>query len=89
MVVLIAAEVCLKSGACVIGTGRMLMCLRVWYLSIWLCLSVIAATQAEDVNPEHRTPHNEAELERWLKNMIWHHRFSDDEIQSATGLMPE
>ena len=28
-------------------------------------------------------------LKRWLENMIWHHRYSNDEIRQVTGLEPE
>ncbi len=33
-----------------------------------------------------RKPANDAELRYWLENMIWHHRFTPDEIHSVTGL---
>lgn len=33
-----------------------------------------------------RPPKSDEELSRWLKNMIWHHRFSRAEITAATGL---
>ncbi|MFO0947596.1 MAG: hypothetical protein U1D30_17000 [Planctomycetota bacterium] len=33
-----------------------------------------------------RMPTSEAELRGWLENMAWHHRFSLEEIQAATGL---
>ncbi len=36
-----------------------------------------------------RRPKSDAELKRWLENMIWHHRFSDAEIAEATGLSAE
>jgi hypothetical protein len=36
-----------------------------------------------------RKPSNEAELRRWLENMIWYHRYSIDEVQAATGLTVE
>jgi hypothetical protein len=39
--------------------------------------------------PNHRTPANDAELRYWLENMIWHHRYSPDEIRAATGLSAE
>ena len=39
--------------------------------------------------PNHRMPANDAELRYWLENMIWHHRFSTDEIRAATGLSAE
>lgn len=33
-----------------------------------------------------RRPSSEAELRRWLENMVWHHRFSTEEISEATGM---
>lgn len=33
-----------------------------------------------------RTPRDEADLRYWLENMVWHHRFSTEEIAAATGL---
>src|SRR5262245_34714138 len=33
-----------------------------------------------------RKPKDDAELKYWLQNMVWHHRFSTDEIADATGL---
>jgi hypothetical protein len=36
-----------------------------------------------------RRPQNEAELRCWLENMVWHHRFSTEEIAAATGLTAE
>ena len=38
--------------------------------------------------PNLRRPADDAELRYWLENMVWHHRFAPDEIQSATGLSP-
>jgi hypothetical protein len=35
---------------------------------------------------EGRTPDDEAELRYWLENMVWHHRFSTEEIRAATRL---
>ncbi|MEM9659932.1 MAG: hypothetical protein AAF961_16330, partial [Planctomycetota bacterium] len=41
----------------------------------------------EDVpRPNGRRPASEGELRRWLENMAWHHRFTRDEMASATGL---
>lgn len=40
---------------------------------------------AADV-PNARLPRTEAELERWLQNMVWHHHYSLQEIRLATGL---
>src|SRR5262245_18579051 len=46
-------------------------------------LAPLAGT-ADEAN--HRRPKDDAELRYWLENMVWHHRFSDDEIAAATGL---
>ena len=35
-----------------------------------------------------RPPVDDNDLRRWLENMIWHHRFTVDEITAATGLAP-
>jgi hypothetical protein len=36
-----------------------------------------------------RAPRDEADLRSWLENMVWHHRFTTDEIREATGLSAE
>ena len=36
-----------------------------------------------------RTAANDADLRRWLENMVWHHRFQREEILAVTGLAPE
>lgn len=36
--------------------------------------------------PNFRKPATDAELRYWLENMVWHHRFSVDEISAATGM---
>lgn len=33
-----------------------------------------------------RAPVDDADLKVWLQNMVWHHRYSIDEIRAATGL---
>ncbi|MHC4110715.1 MAG: hypothetical protein ACYSUY_06555 [Planctomycetota bacterium] len=33
-----------------------------------------------------RRPGNDEELEYWLKNMVWYHRFTNEEVKAATGL---
>lgn len=35
---------------------------------------------------ESRPPKDDADLRRWLENMVWHHRFTLPEIEAATGL---
>lgn len=44
----------------------------------------LASTQADG-----RKPGNEAELRRWLENMVVHHNFTAEEVQAATGLSEE
>ena len=36
-----------------------------------------------------RPPTSESDLAYWLGNMVWHHRFTTEEITAATGLAPE
>jgi hypothetical protein len=33
-----------------------------------------------------RRPEGDKELKYWLENMVWHHRFTNEEIRAATGL---
>ncbi len=33
-----------------------------------------------------RPPVDDADLEAWLQNMVWHHRFTIEEVRAATGL---
>jgi hypothetical protein len=44
------------------------------------------AGDSSSSNTEARRPAGESELRFWLENMVWHHRFSAAEIQTATGL---
>jgi hypothetical protein len=50
-----------------------------------LCVSVACAADTQN----SRRPTSDADLERWLTNMVWHHRFTTEEIQAATGLSPQ
>lgn len=54
----------------------------------WFTFAVLIAVvpAAADDPSNARKPHDDAELRYWLENMIWHHRFSADEITAATGL---
>ena len=49
-----------------------------------LLLACAVLPAAEPSNA--RKPKADAELKYWLQNMVWHHRFSNDEIADATGL---
>jgi hypothetical protein len=35
---------------------------------------------------DYRKPKNDDDLRYWLENMIWHHRYSTEEVVAATGL---
>jgi hypothetical protein len=49
-------------------------------------LAVSPTPAAERDPPNFRRPKDDAELRYWLQNMVWHHRFSSDEVAAATGL---
>jgi len=59
-----------------------------WLLLLLLELSSDALTvKAAEPNPANaRKPTGDGELRDWLQNMVWYHRFSAEEIRSATGL---
>ena len=50
---------------------------------VGLLVSVISALAADG---NHRPAKNDADLQSWLENMVWHHRFTTSEIKAATGL---
>ena len=53
---------------------------------LFVAFSVIAPAARADGRPEARRPANDDDLRSWLRNMVWHHRFSNDEVSAATGL---
>jgi hypothetical protein len=55
-----------------------------WALALVASLPSVAAEPVAGF--EARRPASEKDLRFWLENMVWHHRFSTAEIQSATGL---
>lgn len=60
---------------------------RFLLVALSICLCVLSARAlAEEEPSNHRPASSDAELRRWLENMIWHHRFSSAEITAATGL---
>jgi hypothetical protein len=50
------------------------------------CLAWPGISPAQDERPNVRPPRDEADLRYWLENMVWHHRYSTEEIAAATGL---
>ena len=50
-------------------------------------MMVTPALAAEEGSVDNfRRPKGDAELRSWLENMVWHHRFTIDEVTAATGL---
>jgi len=56
-------------------------------IALALLASCIASPGAEPTNA--RPPRDDDDLRFWLQNMIWHHRFTPDEVSAATGLSNE
>jgi hypothetical protein len=52
--------------------------------SIAVCAVALAMNLA--AADEARPPRNDADLRFWLENMMWHHRYSLDEMQEVLGL---
>jgi hypothetical protein len=50
---------------------------------------IFAASLLSVEPPNHRRPRSDAELRDWLQNMVWHHRFTSEEVSAATGLSVE
>jgi hypothetical protein len=46
----------------------------------------VALLTADPEPTNARRPKDDADLRYWLENMVWHHRFSPDEVSAATGL---
>jgi len=56
-------------------------------LSLPLCMTVqLLNAQSPDQKQEARPPANEAEMRFWLENMVWWHRYSDEEVAQTIGL---
>ncbi len=59
-------------------------------IALVLGLAPLGGAQTTETAPptNHRKPADDAQLRYWLENMIWFHRFTPEEIASATGLGP-
>lgn len=53
--------------------------------TILFCMGAGLACADEPVTNARR-PVSDADLRYWLGNMVWYHRFTDDELREATGL---
>lgn len=60
--------------------------MRVRILTLCLLLVPTLNIADESKSDSHRKPANDVELRYWLENMVWHHRFSAEEIHAVTGL---
>ena len=61
--------------------------LLLWSLILLSTVPLLCPIASRADDPTNaRKPNGDTELRFWLENMIWHHRFSDDEITLATGL---
>src|SRR5687767_14740380 len=52
-------------------------------ISSLLVLGCIFSSAAAE---NYRRPKDDADLRRWLENMVWHHQFTHEETKAATGL---
>jgi hypothetical protein len=59
--------------------------MKACYLLFFLSACLLSAQELKNARP----PQNEADLRRWLENMVWFHHFSNEEIREATGLSQE
>lgn len=60
-------------------------CWRRLLLSVFCFWSLISAAIAQEERVDVRPPKDDADLERWLLNMVAYHRFSAEEAASVTG----
>ncbi len=56
------------------------------YRRLFALAIVLLVTGVSEAADSGRPPTDDANLERWLQNMVWHHGYSPSEITSATGL---
>lgn len=59
-----------------------------WQLLVLLVIG-FRSVAAEPESANIRRPANDVELRYWLENMVWHHRFTTEEIHAAIGLSAE
>lgn len=58
-------------------------------LSLFLTFVLLASAAPAAADDQLRPSANERLLKSWLQNMLWHHRFSHEEIRQVTGLSEE
>lgn len=52
----------------------------------FICVGLIIQALSAWAGANVRKPVDDADLKYWLQNMVWHHRFTLEEIRAATGL---
>lgn len=57
-----------------------------WIAFALVTLSFLSGLRSEDAPKNVRPPRSDEDLQGWLKNMVWHHRFTTEEVREATGL---
>ena len=59
------------------------------YFPICIFLTVVLCSSAGAIDPQTRAVSDTAALRAWLENMVWHHRYSIDEVSQVTGMAAE
>lgn len=65
---------------------RILICFMAGLTSVAAHGFAADVTEGSAVANTARMPANDDELEKWLQNMVWYHRFTNHEIAVATGI---
>ncbi|HUV67524.1 MAG TPA: hypothetical protein VMW24_26770 [Sedimentisphaerales bacterium] len=60
--------------------------LKVAVLMFGVAVPAGIAVEKEAQAGNFRRPGSDNELKYWLENMVWYHRFTNDEITASTGL---
>lgn len=88
--------VCTKCGAVSVLQTKGIRWVAIALMSlgiVWFCIAAPADTSEQAKVPSSltnfRRPGSDEELKYWLENMVWHHRFTNEEIRAATGLTNE
>lgn len=90
------AAVCAKCSAAFLPRTKEIRPVAIAMMSLGIILFCIAApadtlsrAEAPSGLTNFRRPDSDEELKYWLENMVWFHRFTNEEIAAATGLTGE
>ena len=67
-------------------TMQMTSCTKTLRIVLMVFATALSLISAEPATPNFRKPTSDDDLRYWLENMVWHHRFTIEEISAATGL---